>query len=71
MLLYQITLSEATAGSIAKGILSREALGLPLDELTRAARRYVLLTAEQVRSAFAQWSRLGDLAQITAGPWPQ
>ena len=54
MLLREIPLSEASMRSIAKGFLSRHALGLSLDEPVRAARRYLALKAEAVRSAFAK-----------------
>ena len=71
MLIREIPLAEASTGSIAEGLLSRNALGLPLDEPTRAAQRYVALTAESVRSAFAKWIRPDDLDQITEGPTPR
>ncbi len=70
MLVREIPLSEASTGSIARGLLSRDALGLPLDEPTRAARRYLALTAEAVRAAFAKWIRPDDLVQIIEGPPP-
>jgi zinc protease len=70
MLLRKIPLSEASTGSIATGLLARDALGLPLDEPTRAARQYVALSVEAVRSAFAKWIRPNDLIQITEGPTP-
>ena len=66
MLLREIPLSEASTGSIANALLYRDALGLPLAEPTLAARRYLALTAEAVRSAFAKWIRPDDLVQITA-----
>jgi len=71
MLLRKIPLSEAGTESIARGILARDILGLPLDEPTRAARQYVALSAEAVRRAFAKWIRPDDLVQIVEGPTPQ
>ena len=71
MLLREIPLSEASTESIANALLSRDALGLPLDEPALAARRYLALTAEAVRSAFAKWIRSEDLVQITEGPTPE
>jgi zinc protease len=71
LLLREIPLSESSQDSIAQGLLSRATLGLPLDEPTRAAERYVKLTAKQVQAAFAKWLRPRDLVQITQGPSPQ
>jgi zinc protease len=71
MLLREMPLSESSIGSIAEGLLSRVRLELPLDEPTLAAQRYVELTAEQVRSAFAKWVRPDDLIQVTQGPSPE
>jgi zinc protease len=70
MLLRHIPLSESSVDSIADGFLSRVALGLPLDEPSRTAHRYVKLTAEQVRAAFAKWIRPADLVQVSQGPSP-
>jgi len=71
MLLREMPLSESSIESIAEGLLSRVRLELPLDEPTLAAQRYVELTAEQVRSAFAKWVRPDDLIQVTQGPTPE
>jgi zinc protease len=71
LLLREIPLSESSQDSIAQGLLSRATLDLPLDEPTRAAQRYVKLTAKQVQAAFAKWLRPRDLVQITQGPSPQ
>jgi zinc protease len=71
VLLREIPLSEASTDSIASGLLSRAVLELPLDEPTRAAERYVKLTAQEVQAAFAKWLRPQALVQITQGPSPQ
>ncbi|HTZ99597.1 MAG TPA: pitrilysin family protein [Candidatus Aquilonibacter sp.] len=71
MLLRQVPLSEASVDSIAGGWVQRSTIGLPLDEPVTAARRYVELTPEQVRAAFAKWLRPDDLVQVTEGPDPQ
>ena len=71
LLLREIPLSESSVDRVAAGWLSRSILGLPLDEPTLAARRYVKLTARDVRAAFAKWLRPGDLVEITQGPAPQ
>jgi len=68
LLLREIPLSESSVSSIATGWLSRSVLGLPLDEPVQAAKRYVRLTAKDVRAAFAKWIREGDLVQVTRGP---
>jgi len=70
MLLREIPLAESSLNAIAQGFLSRVDLDLPLDEPTRAAHRYVALTAEQVQAAFARWVRPADLVQVTEGPSP-
>ena len=71
LLLREIPLSESSVDSIAQGLLSRAVIGLPLDEPTRAAQRYVQLTAADVQAAFAKWLRPGALVQVTQGPAPQ
>jgi zinc protease len=71
LLLREIPLAESSVDSIAGGMLSRAILGLPLDEPIQAAHRYVALTGEDVRAAFAKWIRPDDLVQVTQGPPPQ
>ncbi len=70
MLLREIPLSESSVDSIAAGFISRTTLGLPLDEPTRAAQRYVKLSAKQIQAAYRKWLRAGDLVQVTEGPNP-
>jgi zinc protease len=71
LLLREIPLGESSTGRIAGGLLSRATIGLPLDEPTVAAHRYMGLTAAQVQAAFKKWVRPGDLAQVVEGPKPQ
>lgn len=71
LLLREIPLSESSVDTIAGGMIARSLMGLPLDEPIRAARRYVALTPEDVRAAFAKWIRPDDLVQVTQGPAPQ
>lgn len=71
MLLREIPLSESSVSRITAGLISRTTEGLPLDEPTRAARRYLRLSAAEVRTAFARWLRLSDLVQVTEGPNPK
>ncbi len=70
LLLRQTSLSEASVEDIAQHLLSLAEIGLPLDESLRAARHYLDLTAEQVRSAYKKWLRPGDMAQVIEGPAP-
>jgi zinc protease len=69
-LLRQIPLSEAGVDDIAHGILGRTELGLPLDEPTRAAQRYIELDATAVQGAFRKWLRPQDLVRVSEGPAP-
>ncbi|HTC16172.1 MAG TPA: pitrilysin family protein [Steroidobacteraceae bacterium] len=69
-LLRQIPLSEASVEEIARGLLGRTDLGLPLDEPTRAAQRYIALDAATVQQAFRKWLRPNDLVRISEGPAP-
>lgn len=71
LLLREIPLAESSVDAISGGMLSRTLVGLPLDEPVVAAHRYISLTAEDVRAAFAKWIRPDDLVQVTQGPPPQ
>lgn len=71
VLLRRIPLSESSVEGIARGLSSRATEGLPLDEPTRGAHRYLALTADDVRAAFARWIRPQDFVQVTEGPNPQ
>lgn len=71
LVLREIPLSESSIHSIAGGWIARSTLGLPLDEPTRAAHRYIQLTAGDVEAAFAKWVRPDDLVQVSEGPAPQ
>lgn len=70
MLIRQIPLGESSVDEIAHGLLGRAELGLPLDEPTLAARRYIALGAGEIQAAFAKWLRPEDLVRITQGPAP-
>lgn len=70
MLLREIPLEESSVGSIAGGLLYRASIGLPLDEPTLAARRYIKMNASQVEKAFKKWIRPNDLVEVTEGPAP-
>ncbi len=70
LMLRQIPLSEASTAEIARGIISRDDLGLPLDEPSIAARRYIELTPQDVQDAFRKWIRPGDFVRVSQGPTP-
>ena len=70
-LVRQIPLSESGLSDIARGLLGRTELGLPLDEPTLAARRYIALDAPAVQEAFRKWLRPRDLVRVSEGPPPQ
>ena len=71
LLIRQVPLSRSSMENIAGDLLSLARDDLPLDEPQRAARRYLDLTAEQMKDAFAKWVRPADFVQVTVGPAPQ
>jgi zinc protease len=71
MLIRQIPLGESSVDEIAHGLVGRADIGLPLDEPTVAARRYVELGANDVQAAFAKWMRPDDMVRVTQGPIPK
>jgi zinc protease len=70
LLLRQIPLSEASIEEIARGIIGRDDLGLPPDEPTIAARRYIALTPEDIQIVFKKWIRPQDFVRVSQGPTP-
>ena len=70
-LVRQLPLMEAGMTEIARGMLGRTELGLPLDEPTRAAQRYIDLDAAAVQAAFRKWLRPDDLVRVSEGPPPR
>jgi len=71
LLLREIPLKASSIEAIAQGFLHRATHDLPLDEPILAARKYVKLTAEEVKAAYARWLRPGDLVEVTQGPSPK
>ncbi len=71
LLLRQIPLAESSEESVAAGMLARAEIGLPLDEPTRAAKKYVALDAAAVKAAFDKVLRTDNLVQVVRGPAPQ
>jgi zinc protease len=68
VLLREIPLKESSVEAIAQGLLHRATHDLPLNEPILAARKYVKLTAGEVKAAYAKWLRPGDLIEVTEGP---
>lgn len=71
LLLRQTTLSESSEDSVARGLVARALVGLPLDEPERAAKRYYALSADDIKAAFAKWIRPDALVQVVRGPAPK
>lgn len=71
LLLRQLPLGESSEDAVAGGLLARAQLNLPLDEASRAAKRYISLSADDVRLAFAKWIRPDGFVQVVRGPAPQ
>jgi zinc protease len=70
LLIRAIPVAEASEETIAGGLLTRSLQDLPLDEPIRAAQRYLVITPQQVRAAFAKWIRPNAFVQIVEGPNP-
>ncbi len=68
LLLREIPLSQSSVDEIARKFIYLSTHFLPLDEPILAARRYVALSAEQVRAAYAKWLRPGGLVRVIEGP---
>jgi zinc protease len=71
LLLRRVPLSESSIEGIARGILERRELDLPLDEATVASHHYLELSPADVKAAFLKWMRPNDLVRVTEGPPPQ
>lgn len=70
LLLRRIPLGESSEEAVARGALARALIDLPLDEPVLASKRYLELTAADVRAAFARRVRPDDLVEIVRGPTP-
>jgi len=71
ILLRQLPLRESSEDAVAGGLLARAQMGLRLDEPARGAARYLALTADQVRAAFAKWIRPDGFVEVARGPAPR
>jgi zinc protease len=70
LLLREIVLNESSEEAVARGLVSRAELGLPLDEPQIASRKFYALTAREVRAAFARAIRPHGWVQVVRGPSP-
>ena len=71
LVLRQLPLTQSSEDDLGRALIARAQLGLPLDEASRAAKRYYALTADEVRAAFAKWIRPDSFVQVVRGPAPQ
>ncbi len=71
LLVRQISLSESSVDAIAERLLGEAVEGLPLDEATRAAGRYLATTAADVKAAVGRWIRPDGFVQVSVGPPPK
>lgn len=70
LILRQILLNESSEEAVARGLLSRAEIDLPLDEPVVASKKYYAMTALEIREAFARHVRVDDLVQVVRGPAP-
>lgn len=68
LLLQQIPLDQSSVRNIAQNLISGVTSGLPLDEASVDAAKYLKVTAQDVQAAFAKWIRPHDFVQVTEGP---
>ena len=66
--LRRLPMARASVNGIAASLLRLTDLGLPLNSEDIAARRYLAITAPEIRQAFADWLRPEGLAQVVEGP---
>ncbi|HVN97121.1 MAG TPA: pitrilysin family protein [Syntrophorhabdaceae bacterium] len=68
LLLREIPLSQSSVDRVAKKLLDLSNHLQPLDEPILAAKKYVALSAEEVKAAYVKWLRPDDLVEIVEGP---
>jgi zinc protease len=71
LLLRALQLQESSESAVAGALLARAQLGLPLNEQDNAAKKYLALTADEIRESFNRQLRVDDLVQVVRGPAPQ
>ncbi len=67
-LLRQIPLSASSEDQVAEDLLDRAESGLPLDEPIREVEKYLAVSANEIRAAFAKRIRPEDFVQVVRGP---
>ncbi len=63
-----LSLSEASVGSIAQGLANRADAGLPLDEPWRRGRAILGLNPADVQGAFAKYVDPSRFVEVIVGP---
>ncbi len=71
LILRQVPLSTSSEDAVAGELLGYAEIGLPLDEPVTAAKKYMALTADDVKNAFAKEIDTGNLVQVVRGPAPK
>ena len=71
LMLRQVPLSTSSEDAVAEELLGYAEIGLPLNEPVLAAQKYVQLTADDIKNAFAKELDTGNLVQVVRGPAPQ
>ena len=71
LMLRQVPLSTSSEDAVAGELLGYAEIGLPLDEPVIAAKKYMALTADDVKNAFAKEIDTSNLVQVVRGPAPQ
>jgi zinc protease len=70
LMLRQIPLGESSISAVARGMIGRRDLDLPLDEPTISARHYIEIGPAEIQAAYKKWIRPDDLVRVTQGPTP-
>jgi zinc protease len=70
LLLREIVLNESSEEAVARGLVARAELGLPLDEPQIASRKFYALTAPEVKAAFERAIRPHGWVQVVRGSTP-
>ncbi len=71
LLLRGLQLQESSEEAVAGALLARAQLGVPLNESDNAAKKYLALSADEVKDAFNRNLRVEDLVQVVRGPAPK
>lgn len=66
--LRRLALGRSSVGSIAGQYLRQVSLGLPLEPVAIASKRYLEITAAEIQQAFATYMRPDALTMVTQGP---